>query len=172
MDRRLFPGRHSLRTLLFGLDGRHFFSSPSRPVNGFFRKKSGSRFLFRRTPGDFISFKDGLRHGLDFGALASIPGFVTVLILLALASKFIGAGLPAYAVGLSTRESLMVGIGMSGRGAVELIVAGGGELYACKLATDMFGLTKDDFHPDVKDIITVGDLYEMCDGPGTQIIFT
>jgi Kef-type K+ transport system membrane component KefB len=61
---------------------------------------------------------------LDFGALASIPGFVTVLILLALASKFVGAGLPAYAVGLSTRESLMVGVGMSGRGAVELIVAG------------------------------------------------
>ncbi len=61
---------------------------------------------------------------LDFSALASIPGFVTALILLALASKFVGAGLPAYAVGLSTRESLMVGIGMSGRGAVELIVAG------------------------------------------------
>lgn len=55
---------------------------------------------------------------------------------------------------------------------LELIVAGGGELFACKLASDMFGLTKEDFHPDVKDIITVGDLYAMCDGPGTQIIFT
>lgn len=55
---------------------------------------------------------------------------------------------------------------------LELIVAGGGELYACKLAADMFKLTKDDLHPDVKAIITVGDLYEMCDGPGTQIIFT
>ena len=39
-------------------------------------------------------------------------------------SKFIGAGIPAHLVGLSNRESLMVGIGMSGRGAVELIVAG------------------------------------------------
>jgi peroxiredoxin family protein len=55
---------------------------------------------------------------------------------------------------------------------LELIVAGGGELYACKLAADMFKLTKEDFHDDVKAIITVGDLYEMCDGPGTQIIFT
>jgi len=55
---------------------------------------------------------------------------------------------------------------------LELIVAGGGELYACKLAADMFGLKKEDFHEDVKAIITVGDLYEMCDGPGTQIIFT
>ncbi len=55
---------------------------------------------------------------------------------------------------------------------LELIVAGGGELYACKLASDMFGITKEDLHDDVKGIITVGDLYEMCDGPGTQIIFT
>lgn len=55
---------------------------------------------------------------------------------------------------------------------LELIVAGGGELYACKLAADMFNLTREDLHDDVKAIITVGDLYEMCDGPGTQIIFT
>ena len=55
---------------------------------------------------------------------------------------------------------------------LELIVAGGGEIYACKLAADMFGITKEDLHEDVKAIITVGDLYEMCDGPGTQIIFT
>lgn len=55
---------------------------------------------------------------------------------------------------------------------LELIVAGGGEIYACKLAADMFKLTKEDLHDDVKAIITVGDLYEMCDGPGTQIIFT
>jgi hypothetical protein len=35
----------------------------------------------------------------------------------------------------------------------------------------MFGLNKEDFHDDLKGIITVGDLYEMCDGPGTQIVF-
>ena len=34
------------------------------------------------------------------------------------------------------------------------------------------GLKKEDFHDDLKAIITVGDLYEMCDGPGTQIVFT
>ncbi len=55
---------------------------------------------------------------------------------------------------------------------LELIEAGGGEIYACKLAADMFGLKKDDFHALVKDIITVGDLYAMCDGQGTQIVFT
>lgn len=61
---------------------------------------------------------------LDFSALATIPGFVIILVVLALLSKFVGAGIPAYLVGLPRRESLMVGIGMSGRGAVELIVAG------------------------------------------------
>lgn len=39
-------------------------------------------------------------------------------------SKLVGAGLPAYGLGLSWRDALAVGIGMSGRGAVELIVAG------------------------------------------------
>jgi Kef-type K+ transport system membrane component KefB len=61
---------------------------------------------------------------LDFSALTTIPGFLVVLILVALLSKLIGAGLPARFIGLSMRESLMVGVGMSGRGAVELIVAG------------------------------------------------
>ena len=61
---------------------------------------------------------------LDFTALTAAPVFVTALILIALLSKLIGAGVPAYWVGLSKQEALMVGTGMSARGAVELIVAG------------------------------------------------
>ena len=61
---------------------------------------------------------------LDFSALAQVPLFVAALILIAFASKLVGCGLPAYWVGMSKRESLIVGIGMSGRGAVELIIAG------------------------------------------------
>ena len=61
---------------------------------------------------------------LDVSAITRVPGFVAVLILVAFASKLIGSGLPAYWLGLSSRESLMVGVGMSGRGAVELIIAG------------------------------------------------
>ena len=61
---------------------------------------------------------------LDFTALTATPYFTTMLILIAMASKFVGAGLPAWAIGLSKHESMMVGVGMSGRGAVELIVAG------------------------------------------------
>lgn len=61
---------------------------------------------------------------LDISALGEVPGFVALLILIAFLSKLVGSGLPAYWLGLSKRESLMVGVGMSGRGAVELIVAG------------------------------------------------
>ena len=55
---------------------------------------------------------------------------------------------------------------------LDMITAGGGEVYACKLAADMFKLSKEDFSEHVKDIITVGDFYSMCGGEGTQIIFT
>ncbi|MBN1250525.1 MAG: DsrE/DsrF/DrsH-like family protein [Bacteroidales bacterium] len=55
---------------------------------------------------------------------------------------------------------------------LEMITAGGGELYACKLAVDMFKLKKEDLFDDVKDIITVGEFYELVGGQQTQIIFT
>ena len=53
---------------------------------------------------------------------------------------------------------------------LELIGDTGAGIYACKLSVDMFGLTMDDFVPQVKDIITVGEFYEMA--AGGQIIFT
>jgi peroxiredoxin family protein len=54
---------------------------------------------------------------------------------------------------------------------LQMIDAGGGEIYACKLAADMFHLRKEDFLPEVKDIITVGDMYALAEGEGTQIVF-
>ncbi|MFC2137008.1 DsrE/DsrF/DrsH-like family protein [Bacteroidota bacterium] len=55
---------------------------------------------------------------------------------------------------------------------LDMITAGGGEIYACKLATDMFKLKKEDLSDHVKAIITVSDFYGMAGGEGTQIIFT
>lgn len=55
---------------------------------------------------------------------------------------------------------------------LEMITAGGGEIYACKLAIDMFKLKKEDLSEEVKDIITIGQFYELADGDRTQIIFT
>ena len=54
---------------------------------------------------------------------------------------------------------------------IQMIDAAGGEIFACKLAADMFHLKKEDFLPEVKGIITVGDMYALADGEGTQIIF-
>ncbi len=53
---------------------------------------------------------------------------------------------------------------------VEMIDDAGADLYACKATVDMFGLSKDDFLPQVKDIINVGKFYELS--AGAQIIFT
>ena len=53
---------------------------------------------------------------------------------------------------------------------IELVADSGAQLYACKASVDMFGLTKDDFVPQVDDIISVGEFYEKA--AGGQIIFT
>jgi peroxiredoxin family protein len=53
---------------------------------------------------------------------------------------------------------------------IELIADSGAGLYACKASVDMFHLTKDDFIPQVQDIITVGEFYGLA--AGGQIIFT
>ena len=55
---------------------------------------------------------------------------------------------------------------------LEMIEDGGGEIYACKLAMDMFKLKKEDLWEGVKDVLTIGQFYEMCGGLQTQIIFT
>jgi peroxiredoxin family protein len=55
---------------------------------------------------------------------------------------------------------------------LEMITAGGGEVYACKLAMDMFKLKKEDLWDGCSGVLTVGDFYGMCGGDNTQIIFT
>ncbi len=55
---------------------------------------------------------------------------------------------------------------------LDMIIAGGGEVYACKLAMDMFKVSKEDLTEHVKDVLTVGDFYAMSGGEGSQIIFT
>ena len=54
---------------------------------------------------------------------------------------------------------------------MEMIVAGGGKIYGCKLAVDMFHQQREDFIDDLEGIITVGDMYELAAGEGVQIIF-
>jgi Kef-type K+ transport system membrane component KefB len=60
---------------------------------------------------------------VELSAVTAIPGFLLALVPTAFLGKLLGAGVPARLAGLSSRESLAVGVGMSGRGAVELIIA-------------------------------------------------
>jgi len=53
---------------------------------------------------------------------------------------------------------------------VEMIADTGAQLFACKASVDLFGMTKEDFIPQVADIITIGEFYEKA--AGGQIIFT
>jgi peroxiredoxin family protein len=53
---------------------------------------------------------------------------------------------------------------------IEMISDAGGTLYACKATVDMFGLTMDDFAPQVDRVLTVGEFYELS--AGAEIIFT
>jgi peroxiredoxin family protein len=53
---------------------------------------------------------------------------------------------------------------------IELVHDSGVHLYACKASVDMFGLTMEDFVPQVEDIISVGEFYEKA--AGGQIVFT
>jgi peroxiredoxin family protein len=53
---------------------------------------------------------------------------------------------------------------------IEMIADSGAGLYACQASVDLFGLEKNDFVPQVMDIITVGEFYAMA--AGGQIIFT
>lgn len=60
---------------------------------------------------------------LDPSAFTAIPVFLTALTLLAISCKLLGAGVAARFLGLSTRDASAVGMGMSARGAVELVIA-------------------------------------------------
>jgi len=55
---------------------------------------------------------------------------------------------------------------------LDLITAGGGKIYACKLAMDMFKFKESDLSEHVSGVLTIGDFYEKAGGEGSQIIFT
>ena len=56
------------------------------------------------------------------------------------------------------------------REMIEILEASGAELYACQLAMDMMKIERSDLLPQVRDVITAGDFYDLSDG--AQIIFT
>ena len=53
---------------------------------------------------------------------------------------------------------------------LELIHDSGGHIYACQASVEMFGLTMEDFVPQVDGVLTVGEFYDRS--AGAEIIFT
>lgn len=78
-------------------------------------------------------------------------------------------GMSAFATGKMKKEMEELDIPPI-REFVEMIHDTGADMYACRATVDMFNLTKDDFCPQVDDIISVGKFYELS--AGAQIIFT
>lgn len=56
------------------------------------------------------------------------------------------------------------------REMIEILDEAGVELYGCQLAMEMMKVDKSDLVPQVRDVITAGDFYDMT--VGAQIVFT
>jgi peroxiredoxin family protein len=84
---------------------------------------------------------------------------------------FLGAipGMSRFATTMMKKEMEVLDIPPV-REFIEMISDAGGEIYACKATVDMFHLNKDDFCPQMNEIISVGEFYEKS--AGAQIIFT
>jgi len=68
-------------------------------------------------------FFASLAFSLNFSAFINEPVFLLVILIVAIVGKIVGAGGLAYLQGLSLRDSLIIGVSMNSRGAVELIIA-------------------------------------------------
>jgi Kef-type K+ transport system membrane component KefB len=98
----------------------------------FFLRRTAAPEIFENVKSKLTTCTNGLfaplffasiGMNLDLSAMLHIPLFVIMLIAIAFFGKLIGAGLPAYLLGYNRREAMAVGVGMSARGAVELIIA-------------------------------------------------
>lgn len=54
---------------------------------------------------------------------------------------------------------------------LEMLTASGTKIWACKLAMDMFKLSKEDLYDDIDGVLTVGDFYARANGDGTHVLF-
>lgn len=54
---------------------------------------------------------------------------------------------------------------------LDILKASGVKLWACKLAMEMFHLTKEDMYNGIGGVITVGEFYKKGAGIGTHMLF-
>jgi len=95
--------------------------------------------------------------------MMGVPGYVGI-------PQWMGGipGMTPFATSLM--KGKMKGLGVpTVREYMEMLSDAGANMYACKMSVDMFGLTKDDFIPQVQDIVTAGDFMDKTEG--AQIVF-
>jgi peroxiredoxin family protein len=56
------------------------------------------------------------------------------------------------------------------REMIETLDESGVDIYACKLAMEMFGIEESELVPQVRKVLTVSEFYELADGG--QMLFT
>lgn len=98
----------------------------------FFLRRTAAPAIYEEVKSKLTTCTNGLFAPLFFASIGmnlhpqaavNVPLFVLVLIAIAFFGKLVGAGLPARLLGYNRREAMAVGVGMSARGAVELIIA-------------------------------------------------
>jgi peroxiredoxin family protein len=79
-------------------------------------------------------------------------------------------GMEAFATNMMKKE--MEKLDMPGvHEFLDILKASGVKLWACKLAMEMFHLTKDDLYDGIGGILTVGEFYKKSAGPGAHMLF-
>jgi Kef-type K+ transport system membrane component KefB len=98
----------------------------------FVREEIMDKSIYRALNDRFSAISYGFLVPIFFASLAfhlhfswqlGFIVFTTTLILVAVAGKLLGCMLGAVALGFNVRESAVIGLGMNGRGAIELVVA-------------------------------------------------
>ena len=95
--------------------------------------------------------------------MMGVPGYVGIPQLMGVIP-----GMTAFASALMKSKMKKLGV-PTVREYLEMLSDAGADMYACKMSVDMFTLTKEDFLPCVKDIVSASDFMDMTDG--AQIIF-
>jgi len=95
--------------------------------------------------------------------MMGVPGYVGI-------PQFMGGmpGMTPFASALMKSKMEKMGV-PTVREYLEMLSDAGANMYACKMSVDMFGLTKDDFLPQVQDIVTAGDFMDKTEG--AQVLF-
>jgi Kef-type K+ transport system membrane component KefB len=101
---------------------------------------------------------------VELKAFMSLFWFIAVLTAVAILTKVIGSGVPAYRMGFSRKDALIVGVGMSPRGEVAFIIALNGLLLGMITAEVYSAIVFMSFLTTVITLVLLRALYKSQAG--------